>query len=189
MRKLMMITASTVALTVAGAGLAVAQDKAGPARPLTPDSVGAGAIKKDDTMKNDPAMEQRHTTVPLPDRSRSPDAAAYRSYNENKDRLGRAKIAGGLSADELVGADIVNAKGDEIGEVEDLVIGTGGKIDMAIVEVGGFLGIGSKTVAVNINELDRAPKGKGFVTSMTKDELKTLSEYKKKDGVWVLGGN
>lgn len=188
MRKLMMIAASTIALTVAGAGLTAAQDKAAPARPLTPDSPGAGAIKKDETMKNDPAMEQRRTTVPLPDKSRSPDAAAYRSYEDNKEALSGAKIAGGLSADALLGANIVNSKGDEIGEVEDLVIGTGGRIDMAIIEVGGFLGIGSKTVAVNISELERAPNGKAFVTSMTKDELKTLSEYKKQDGVWVLGG-
>ena len=185
MRKLMMITASTVALTVAGAGLAVAQDKAAPARPLTPDSVGAGAIKKDDTMKNDPSMDQRRTTVPLPDKSRAGDSAAYRSYKDNEAGFSGAKIAGGLSAKRLIGADLMNASGDEVGEVQDLVVGSDNEIKVAIVEVGGFLGIGSKTVAVNIDQLRRSPAKKGFVTSMTKEELKTLPAYKKQDGSWV----
>ena len=186
MRKLMLITASTVALAIAGAGGAAAQDKAGPARPLTPDSVGAGAIKKDDAMKSDPAMERGRVTVPLPDTARAADAAAYRSYKDHKEAFAGATVASGLSADEFVGADVRNAEGNVIGEVTDLMVGTGGHIDLAVIEVGGFLGIGAKTVALNVNELDRAPAKKGFITAKTQDELKTLSEYKKKGGIWVL---
>jgi PRC-barrel domain len=189
MRKLMLITASTVALAIAGAGGASAQDKSGAARPLTPGSPGAGAIQKDDAMKNDPAMERRRVTVPLPDKSRAADAAAYRSYKDHKEAFAGAKVASGLSADAFVGADVRNAEGDVIGEVTDLMVGTGGRIDMAVIEVGGFLGIGTKTVALNVNELDRVPARKGFVTAMTKDELKTLSEYRKKGGIWVLSSS
>jgi PRC-barrel domain len=185
MRKLMMITASTIALTVAGAGLAAAADNAVPARPLTPDSVGAGAIQKEDATKTAPAMEQRHSTVPLPDKSRAADSAAARSYKDNKADIAGARIPGGLSAEQLIGADVKNVSGDEIGEVEDLVVGSGNEIKVAIVEVGGFLGMGSKTVGVNIDQLSRTPTKKGFVTSMTKEELKTLPEYKKQSGSWV----
>jgi len=185
MRKYLILTASTVALTIAGAGFAAAQDKAGPARPLTPTSPGAGAIKKDESLKNDPAMEQRAVTKPIEDRARAADTSGYRSYNDNKAAFSGASIAGGLSAETLLGADVLNPSGDEIGEVEDLVIGADNKIETAIVEVGGFLGIGSKNVAVDIALLKQSPTKKGFVTTMTKEELKSRTEYDKKGGIWV----
>jgi len=185
MRKLMMITASSLALAIAGTGLTAAADEAAPARPLTPDSLGAGAIQKKDSIKSDPAMEQRRATVPLPDKSRAADSAAARSYNDNKADLTGATIPGGLSAEQVIGADVMNASGDEIGEVEDLVVGSGNEIKLAIVEVGGFLGMGAKSVAVKIDQLNRSPVKKGFVTSMTKEELKAMPEFQKQGGSWV----
>ena len=185
MRKYMIMTASTIALTIAGAGLAAAQDKASPAQPITPSSPGAGAIDKGDTMKSDPAMEQRQTGQPMTDKSRAADTTPYRSYKENKSNQSGASIAGGLSAEQLIGAEVLNASGDEIGEVEDLVIGSDNKVETAIVQVGGFLGVGSKNVAVNIEQLRQSTGKKGFTTSMTKEELKTLPEYKKDSGSWV----
>lgn len=185
MRKFLILTASTVALTVAGAGFAAAQDKAAPARPLTPTSPGAGAIKKDDSLKTDSGMSEHRTTVPLPDSARAADTAGYRSYLESKAGRSGASIAGGLSAESLIGADVMNASGDEIGEVQDLVIDSDNKVDKAIVEVGGFLGVGSKFVAVEIAQLKPGAKKKGFVTAMTEEELKARAQYEKKAGSWV----
>lgn len=88
MRKFLVLTASTLALLVGGAGIAAAQDKAAPARPLTPTSPGAGAIKKDESLKTDPGMTEHRTTVPIPDSSRAADTAGYRSYLE----IGRAHV-------------------------------------------------------------------------------------------------
>lgn len=185
MRKLLILAASTMALTVAGAGIATAQDKAAPARPLTPTSPGAGAIKKGKPLDAGSDMTERRTTVPIPDSSRAADTAGYRSYLESKAGQRGASIAGGLSAESLIGAEVLNASGKEIGEVQDLVIDSDNKVDKAIVEVGGILGLGSKFVAVEIAQLKPEGKKKGFVTAMTEEELKSRAQYEKKAGAWV----
>jgi hypothetical protein len=74
----------------------------------------------------------------------------------------------------IVGKNVVNTKGDTIGEVKSV------KGDQVIVSVGGFLGIGSRDVALNWNELTMTGSGDSakLQTTMTKDELKNLPEYK-----------
>jgi hypothetical protein len=55
-----------------------------------------------------------------------------------------------------------------------------GKSAQAVIEVGGFLGIGSKQVSISLAELDmmRDPQGKVHgTTSLTKDQLKALPAH------------
>jgi hypothetical protein len=186
MQKLLITTASTIALMIGAATMATAQDRTAPApqdpaaTPSSPTSPGAGAIKRDGAMERDPTMQQRRS-----DGSASTDGASFRSYSANKDSLASVTIAGGLSADKVIGADVLNAAGDNVGEVEDLIVDSDNKVSKAILEVGGFLGIGSKYVAVDIAQLKQGTTKEGFVTAMTKEELKTLPEYKKESGTWV----
>lgn len=42
---------------------------------------------------------------------------------------------------------------DDIGEISDLVIGEDGMVKAVLVDIGGFLGMGEKSVAVSMNEL------------------------------------
>jgi sporulation protein YlmC with PRC-barrel domain len=55
-------------------------------------------------------------------------------------------------ASKLVGANVYNQLGETIGSVDDLLIGKDGKIDNAVLSVGGFLGIGGKLVSIPFNE-------------------------------------
>ena len=54
----------------------------------------------------------------------------------------------GYSANKLIGADVHNDAKQTIGRVHDLIVGVEGEVSIAIIEVGGFLGLGSKWVAV-----------------------------------------
>ncbi|MBR0652641.1 PRC-barrel domain containing protein [Roseomonas terrae] len=56
-------------------------------------------------------------------------------------------------ASRIIGANIYNDEGASIGEVEDLIIQRDGAAPIAVVSVGGFLGIGSRLVAVPLSEL------------------------------------
>ena len=60
---------------------------------------------------------------------------------------------GRFSADELIGKNVVNAKGDNVGEIEDVVVDPSSKAMYAVVSVGGFLGIGDKDVAMSFDQL------------------------------------
>lgn len=195
MQKLL-ITASTIALLFGASTMATAQDRSAPgaqdpaATPSSPTSPGAGAIKREGAMDKDSTMQQRKTTEPRADSATSSDRSAgtgadFRSYTDNKDRLSGAAVAGGFSADQLIGANVLNATGDEIGEIEDLIVDSTNQVSKVIVEVGGFLGMGSKNVAVDIAQLKKGTNNEGFVTNMTKEELKTLPEYQKDSGNWI----
>ncbi len=78
-------------------------------------------------------------------------------------------------SEDVVGKNVVNAQGEEIGEIS-AVMG-----NQVIVEVGGFLGIGAREVAVDWEKI--TPTGAGddmkLQTTLTKSELEAMPEYKK----------
>ncbi|WP_171173711.1 PRC-barrel domain-containing protein [Ruegeria sp. HKCCD8929] len=57
-------------------------------------------------------------------------------------------VSKGYSANALIGADVRNERAETVGSVHDLIVGVEGEVSLAIIEVGGFLGLGSKWVAV-----------------------------------------
>ena len=88
-----------------------------------------------------------------------------------------------LSATEIIpsvveGATIYGADDHKVGSVSH-VHGSG--VDsQVIIDVGGFLGIGAKPVAVPASQLDFMRDGDGevhAVTSWTKDQLKAMPEH------------
>jgi hypothetical protein len=89
----------------------------------------------------------------------------------------------GFSSDKLIGAELKSRSDDEtIGTISDLVIDEDGQIAAVIVEVGGFLGLGEKEVAVNWNSIERRlnEDGDGYIFSVdtSKDAVKDAPEYK-----------
>lgn len=90
------------------------------------------------------------------------------------DRLDAAE----LNADNLEGATIYGPGDKTIGEVAHLH-GVG-QDTLVVVDAGGFLGIGSKRVALSMARLDFMRDEHGTVhatTNMTKDEVKSLPEH------------
>jgi len=58
-----------------------------------------------------------------------------------------------LTADDIKGIGVFGQDGEQIGTIGDLVVNPDGGIDAVIVDVGGFLGVGSKPVAVGFDNL------------------------------------
>lgn len=58
-----------------------------------------------------------------------------------------------LRVSEMLGEEIENANGDEVGDVDDIIIPTTGRGLQAVVSVGGFLGMGDRLVNVPYDEL------------------------------------
>lgn len=58
-----------------------------------------------------------------------------------------------LTAETLIGAEVWGSGEEEIGEVADLVLGADGQIEGAVIDVGGWLGIGEHPVAVSFDEM------------------------------------
>lgn len=80
-------------------------------------------------------------------------------------------------ADEIIGKDVVNDRGDEVGTIEDLVLDQEDKVVYAIVSAGGFLGIGDKKVAVDFKELSLVGENEIHISDSAATQLRDAPEY------------
>lgn len=88
------------------------------------------------------------------------------------------EVAKGYRASELAGADVENSTGETIGSIDDLIIDRE-KVLFAILQVGGFLGIGGFLVAIPYNSLEINEDGSKIVLAQgSKEELQKLPEFK-----------
>lgn len=90
----------------------------------------------------------------------------------------------GMPADTLIGLNVVDAAGESVGSVSDLLIGADNAVDRAIIDVGGFLGFGAKSVALEIDRLTVAEGDGEVVVDVTRDELEAMPEWQRDDSGW-----
>ncbi len=84
-----------------------------------------------------------------------------------------------LTTEDLTGAAVYDSRDEWIGEIDQLNVTDAGKIEAAIIDVGGFLGLGEKPVALEVSQLQfmRAEAGGDDVrvyVDMSKQELEAL---------------
>ena len=85
-------------------------------------------------------------------------------------------IAVGYRASKLIGASVYNDKNQKIGRIGDLVVKPDGKVSLAVVDVGGFLGLGRHQVAIPVEQFS-AVKPKIVLPGATKEALKHLPQF------------
>jgi len=97
-----------------------------------------------------------------------------------------AALRNGRRASKIIGSNIYNENNESIGEVEDILIpapsataGTGSSpAPVAIISVGGFLGIGAKLVAVPYDRLQmNTERNRWTLSGATKDSLTALPTF------------
>jgi sporulation protein YlmC with PRC-barrel domain len=87
-------------------------------------------------------------------------------------------IGKGQRASKLIGASVINDKNESIGKLDDIIFDNN-RVMYAVLQVGGFLGVGSRLVAVPYDSLKVDEGGKKVVLpGASKDELKKLAEFK-----------
>jgi putative membrane protein len=106
----------------------------------------------------------------------NPAAAATEPTN-NQQQAATQPTGEQVKAEDVIGSKVVNNKGDEVGEIEDLVIDKD-KVQYAVVSVGGFLGIGEKHVVVPLDQLKLGKDQAYLMSGETEDQLKKMPEYK-----------
>jgi len=83
------------------------------------------------------------------------------------------RLESGQRLTRVIGASVFDDAGVRIGGVDDLVMTEGDKVSVAVIAVGGFLGMGSKLVAVPFGQLKR--DGERLVLpGATKDKLEAM---------------
>lgn len=83
----------------------------------------------------------------------------------------------GYRASRLLGSDIYNDKGDKIGVLDDFIVGSDANISVAVISVGGFLGMGDRKVAVPASLFTSNQKGQTVLPNASADQLNALPEF------------
>jgi sporulation protein YlmC with PRC-barrel domain len=92
----------------------------------------------------------------------------------------RASQQQGLRASKIIDAVVKNDRGEEVGEVDDLIMSRNGKVKKVILSVGGFLKIGEKLVAVPLRSLQITERG-DILYNITKEEIEKHPRFNYKE--------
>jgi sporulation protein YlmC with PRC-barrel domain len=85
-----------------------------------------------------------------------------------------------LSASSLIGDNVKNPHGEDLGKIEEIMIDTdNGRVAYAVLSFGGFLGIGDKLFAIPWDALQVAPEEKAFVINIDKETLENAPGFDK----------
>ncbi|MFZ3035056.1 MAG: PRC-barrel domain-containing protein [Parvibaculum sp.] len=100
-----------------------------------------------------------------------------------RETQGRAIVlsSGGLSTRFLIGVRVTDEAGDPVGTIENLVFSPGGRVERAILSVGGFMGLGAKDVAVPFGKFTISGESHEHPTARTSStlaELKALPVFR-----------
>jgi sporulation protein YlmC with PRC-barrel domain len=95
----------------------------------------------------------------------SPHGAAPQSISQTELK------AGDIRASNLLGAMVKRLTGDPVGEVEELIVSADATVRLAVISVGGVLGVGTKSVAIPFDEFQVAPDGSTLYLSISEEEL------------------
>jgi sporulation protein YlmC with PRC-barrel domain len=88
-------------------------------------------------------------------------------------------VAKGYRMSKLIGSSVTNEKSEKIGTIDELIADKDKKqLSFAVLQVGGFLGLGGHLVVVPYDSLVIDDTGQKItLPGATKDELKKLSEF------------
>jgi sporulation protein YlmC with PRC-barrel domain len=93
--------------------------------------------------------------------------AGEQTVSQQQERVG---LQESLRASKIIDHTVKNGQGEELGEVDDLIMSRNGKIKKVTLSVGGFLGFGDRLVAVPFRSLQISEKG-NIVYNATKPQL------------------
>lgn len=90
----------------------------------------------------------------------------------------------------MLGREVRDPENEDMGRIVDVLVDRGGEVRAAIIDFGGFLGVGSRKIAVDWNVLHFPPPGKAnslITLVLTRDQVKAAPEYEEGKPVVVLG--
>ena len=87
-----------------------------------------------------------------------------------------------LSSDSLVGTNVYNLDGQELGTIKELMLDTqNGRITYAVLSFGGFMGIGDKLFALPWSAIKIDAEQERLLLDVTKEKLEQAEGFDKDD--------
>ena len=101
-------------------------------------------------------------------------------------------VIGARDAHGVLGRDVRSAADEDMGRIVDVIVDRAGTVRAAVIDFGGFLGVGSRKIVVDWNALHFgrvADKSDSISLELTKDQVRAAPEYKEDQPIVVLGAS
>lgn len=101
-------------------------------------------------------------------------------------------IIGASDAHGVLGRDVRSAADEDMGHIVDVIVDLNGHVRAAVIDFGGFLGVGSRKIVVDWNALrfGKITNKKDSITlELTKAQVAAAPEYKEGTPMVVLGAS
>src|SRR5215831_4897936 len=122
----------------------------------------------------------QQSAPPEQSKSASQSSQSYPSASDHKPDALTAVQGVLLSTETLLGSDVKNPQGQDVGDLKQLMLDPHtGRVMYAVVAIGGFLGMGTKTVIVPWHALEVARDGKSLVLNVSPQMLQQAPAYEK----------
>ncbi|MGY3293280.1 hypothetical protein ACVWWP_006347 [Bradyrhizobium sp. LM3.6] len=92
----------------------------------------------------------------------------------------------------VLGRDVLSAANEGMGRIVDVIVDRSGHVRAAVIDFGGFLGVGSRKIVVDWNALrfgKIASKKDSITLELTKAQVAAAPEYKEDAPMVVLGAS
>jgi sporulation protein YlmC with PRC-barrel domain len=178
MKRLLMTTAAASLLAFGSAAYAQDGNTTQPAQPpvTQPPAANAPASNGSD------ATGSANGGV-ISGQAASPSADAAPASPPPSDAVISSQADGQLRADQLIGMTVYNDQGEKVGTVHDIILDKDGKASGVVLNVGGVLGIGAKSVGLTWKEIDVKPDQQAVQISYSKEQLKAAPDFKTTDQI------
>ena len=99
-------------------------------------------------------------------------------------------VIGARDAHGILGREVRSAANEDMGRIVDVIVDREGAVRAAVIDFGGFLGVGSRKIVVDWNALHFgrvANKSDSITLQLTKEQVTAAPEYKEDTPLIVLG--
>ena len=99
-------------------------------------------------------------------------------------------VIGARDAHGILGREVRSAANENMGRIVDVIVDRGGQVRAAVIDFGGFLGVGSRKIVVDWSALHFARianKGDTITLELNKEQVTAAPEYKEDTPLIVLG--
>jgi hypothetical protein len=101
-------------------------------------------------------------------------------------------IIGAADAHGVLGRDVRSPTDEDMGRIVDVIVDRAGSVRAAVIDFGGFLGVGSRKIVVDWNALhfgQVASKSASITLELSKEQVMAAPEYKEDKPIVVLGAS
>jgi sporulation protein YlmC with PRC-barrel domain len=144
-----------------------------------------GAAKAEDSTQVGGGRQAMRVAGPLSRQQAAPTQPLGQGSEQDQAGTIGARQPDMVLVSSLLNSSVYGTDNSAIGEIEDIIIKSDGRIEGIVVSVGGFLGIGEKNVALKLDRVKVMPEADGrarITVIATKEELREAPAFKTKQG-------